>query len=228
MKTGFTGIWIPAAVWLDERLTANEKILLAEVHSFTSREQDFYKANDTIAEFLHVSPSTVKRAIKNLTQLEYIERTSFDGRRRCIRSLMPIDLRPSSVAKKDTQPAQIEQAARPKRPKSSTKSKSLKETNEVKHHFDSLEWKEMWTRYTEYRKTAHRFKFASAMTEQAALDDLYEISNQNEQTAIAIIRQTFAKQWRGLFPLKGAAGKAGTPAATDLEKFRNYIETGDM
>ena len=228
MTPSFQGIWIPAAVWLDERLTANEKILLAEIHSFTSREQEFYKANDTIAEFLHVSPSTVKRAIRNLTELKYIERTSFDGRRRCIRSTMTIDPRPSSSAKKDQQPAQKETAARPKRPKSSTKKKSVSRTIEVKHHFDSVEFREMWDKYLEYRKTAHRFKFASSMTAQAALDDLYEISNQNEQTAIAIIRQTFAKQWRGLFPLKGAAGKTATPERTDLEKFRNYIETGDM
>ena len=115
-----------------------------------------------------------------------------------------------------------------KRPQSSTKKKTVKKTIEVKHHFDSLEFREMWDKYLEYRKTAHRFKFASSMTAQAALDDLYEISNQNEQTAIAIIRQTFAKQWRGLFPLKGATGKTATPERTDLEKFRNYIETGDL
>ena len=74
----------PSCGLVGRALTANEKVLLAEIHSFTSRKQDFYKANDTIAEFLHVSPSTVKRAIKNLTELNYIERTSFDGRRRCL------------------------------------------------------------------------------------------------------------------------------------------------
>jgi len=224
----FQGIWIPATVWLDERLTASEKVLLAEIHSFTSRGAEFYKANETIAEFLHVSPSTVKRAIKHLTDLKYIERTSFDGRRRCIQSLMPVTPRPDSLAKSDQQPAQKKPTASSKRPKSKTKKNTKNSTNEVKDHFDGLEFKEMWTKYLEYRISAHRFKFASAVTEQAALDDLYEISNQNEQQAIAIIKQTFAKQWRGIFALKRTSAAPRATERADLEKFRNYIETGDL
>lgn len=75
----FKGVWIPAEVWLDERLTLVEKALLAEIDSFTGAGKTFHKANDTIQIEYGVSRPTASKAIKKLEALGYIE-SRFDGR----------------------------------------------------------------------------------------------------------------------------------------------------
>ena len=68
----FKGIWIPAEIWLSKELKPIEKILLADIDSFTGNGKSFYKSNVTIAEDLGVSVSTSKRAIKALSTQNYI------------------------------------------------------------------------------------------------------------------------------------------------------------
>jgi len=46
----FLGIWIPAEVWLDQRLTMTEKAFMAEVESFSKNGKTFHKSNDTIRQ----------------------------------------------------------------------------------------------------------------------------------------------------------------------------------
>jgi len=226
----FAGIWIPAAVWLDERLTATEKVLLAEVDSFTSREADYFKANETIAAFLGCSPTTVKRAIKHLTELGYIERTNFDGRRRSMRSTLDPADRPKWSDSQTTTNQQTDQKdppARPKRTTSKTKRNTVEKTHEL-----ILPWGEnfkgAWTEYLDYRRAAHRFKYANHFQQQVAIDDLLKMSNHDEQTAIAIIRQTIAKGWKGLFPLDRTRATGGAAGPKDTDKYRAYVESGTL
>jgi hypothetical protein len=68
--------------------------------------------------------------------------------------------------------------------------------------FTSETFKSHWQLYKKFRADAHKFKYASVISEQAALKALSEISNSDEATAIKIIDQTFSKNWKGLFPLK--------------------------
>ena len=79
MERQFKGIWIPAEVWLDNRLTLVEKALLAEIDSFTGAGKTFHKANDTIQVEYGVSRPTASKAIKKLEALGYIQ-SRFDGR----------------------------------------------------------------------------------------------------------------------------------------------------
>ena len=69
----FKGIWIPARIWLDKNLNATDKILLADIDSFTGNQKTFYKSNETIAEELFVSIKSVSRSIKKLKDLGYIK-----------------------------------------------------------------------------------------------------------------------------------------------------------
>ena len=69
----FLGIWIPAEVWLDDRLTITEKAFLAEVESFSKNGKTFHKSNDTIRQQYGITPKTVQRIIKKLVQLELLE-----------------------------------------------------------------------------------------------------------------------------------------------------------
>tara|TARA_R110000744_G_scaffold74936_1_gene149429 strand:+ start:150 stop:842 length:693 start_codon:yes stop_codon:yes gene_type:complete len=68
----FKGIWIPADIWLSKELKPIDKVLLADIDSFTGNGKAFYKSNATIAEDLGVSVSTAKRSIKTLLTQNYI------------------------------------------------------------------------------------------------------------------------------------------------------------
>ena len=83
----FRGIWFPANVWLDKRLTAIEKIILLEVDSLDG-ESGCYASNEYLAEFCQCGVSTVSRAISKLRELGYIEVASFDGRTRVLQSCL--------------------------------------------------------------------------------------------------------------------------------------------
>ena len=79
MEREFNGVWIPAEIWLDKRLTICEKAFLAEVDSFTGNDRTFYKTNETIQEEYGIAPRTVQRMVKKLVSLGLLE-SSFNGR----------------------------------------------------------------------------------------------------------------------------------------------------
>lgn len=79
------GIWIPKEVWLDERLSALEKIILFEVDSL-DKEEGCFASNEYIAKFCQCSAWKVSTAISKLIELGYIRVVSFDGRHRTLKS----------------------------------------------------------------------------------------------------------------------------------------------
>ena len=81
MEREFKGVWIPAEIWLDARLTLVEKALYAEIDSFSGNGKTFHKSNETIQLEYGVSRPTISKAIKKLQSLGFIEAT-FDGRTR--------------------------------------------------------------------------------------------------------------------------------------------------
>lgn len=58
-----------------------------------------------------------------------------------------------------------------------------------------------WEDWKEFKKEQFRFTY-KPKGEQAAIDDLFELSAGNEEYAWAIIKQSKAKGWKGLFDLK--------------------------
>lgn len=81
----FKGVWIPREVWLDERLSAIEKILLVEIDGLDN-ENHCLAGNEYFAKFCQFSESTIKRSIKKLIELGFISIIKFDGRRRILSS----------------------------------------------------------------------------------------------------------------------------------------------
>jgi len=81
MERQFKGVWIPAEIWLDTRLTLVEKALYAEIDSFSGVGKSFHKTNDTIQLEYGISRPTVSKSIKTLESLGFIE-SRFDGRMR--------------------------------------------------------------------------------------------------------------------------------------------------
>ena len=80
------GIWIPIEIWEAEDLSWNEKLLLMEIDSFTSKDKDCYISNEYISNMLGVTERSARRLMSSLVEKGYVIRTRFDGRKRFIKS----------------------------------------------------------------------------------------------------------------------------------------------
>lgn len=107
MERKVKGIWIPIEVWQASDLSWNEKILLMEIDSFTSRDEDCFFSNEYISELLGVSVYTASRFMKHLEECGYIT-TRFDGRRRFAQSRLA-ENRKAALRKTAKQTCQKEQ-----------------------------------------------------------------------------------------------------------------------
>jgi hypothetical protein len=82
----FKGIWIPKEIWLDDNLSALDKVILAEIDSLDDEETGCYASNQHIAAFCQCSESKVTKTIAKLIKLKYIYIKAFDGRKRVLKS----------------------------------------------------------------------------------------------------------------------------------------------
>lgn len=80
------GIWIPIEIWQDRSLSWNEKILLMEIDSFTSKGHECYISNEYIAELLGVTERCASKYLSHLLDSGYIRMVKFDGRKRYVES----------------------------------------------------------------------------------------------------------------------------------------------
>jgi hypothetical protein len=89
----FKGVWISKEIWLDERLTAIEKIILVEIDSLDCGEKGCYASNEHLANFCQCSITKVSGAISKLIKLNYIYVESFNGRQRVLKSRLTKNVR---------------------------------------------------------------------------------------------------------------------------------------
>lgn len=94
---GFRGIWIPSAIWFDERLSPLEKIVLMEIDSLDCSEEGCFASNEYLAKFCQCTVRKISATVSKLVQLGYIKVASFDGRKRYLKSTL-------SIAKSSSQP----------------------------------------------------------------------------------------------------------------------------
>lgn len=100
-KREFKGVWFPKEVWLDERLTALEKMILIEIDSLDG-EKGCYASNEYLAKFCQCSQAKVSGAISKLKKLNYVVVESFDGRNRVLRSCLKVCRKqPTKIYKAD-------------------------------------------------------------------------------------------------------------------------------
>ena len=86
MERDFKGVWIPKEIWLNENLSAIDKIIFTEINSLDSEEHGCFASNEYLAKFCQVSSVTVSRSISKLCNLGLLEIKSFDGRHRELKS----------------------------------------------------------------------------------------------------------------------------------------------
>lgn len=78
-----------------------------------------------------------------------------------------------------------------------------------------------WDLWKEYKLQTFKFKYATEMSQQAAINELVDLSDGDEETAKKIITQSMSNQWKGLFKLRtlkaipgGKSKQADTNSAT--------------
>lgn len=72
-----------------------------------------------------------------------------------------------------------------------------------------------WDNWKTYRWEEHKFKYKGVMSEQAALMLLNDVSGQNEETAIEILKQSMANGWKGFFEIKNKINGTGKTQSTN-------------
>jgi DNA-binding Lrp family transcriptional regulator len=122
MERQFKGVWIPAEIWLDKRLTLVDRALLAEIDSFSGNGKSFHKGNDTIQEEYGISRNTVGRSLKKLEALGFVEIT-FNGRVRNVTT------RAGSIPKMGKQSPQNGEAASPNDTPTNTRERTKENTS---------------------------------------------------------------------------------------------------
>ena len=96
MVRNFKGVWFPKKVWLDERLSALDKIILLEIDSLDNEEKGCYASNEYLAEFCQCSERKITESISKLIKFEYVYVESFNGRQRVLKSRLSDYARQSS------------------------------------------------------------------------------------------------------------------------------------
>ena len=93
-----------------------------------------------------------------------------------------------------------------------------KKTTKIIFPFNTESFKQIWEVWKTYKKDQHKFTYKSAVSEQAALKQLGELSKNNEITAKKIIERSIANGWSGHFELKkNEKGRNSTPRKTTLD-----------
>jgi hypothetical protein len=205
----FKGVWIPKAIYQDEKLTPTDKLVLSDIFNLCNEGGKCFKTNETIAKEVNISIPSVSRTIKKLINLNYIK-CEYNGRLRLIKMI-------GTLIKMIKQPNQIDKAAISKRLDSIHSSTQLsihsskEEGVKVIYPFNSDEFRSTWALWLSERKEKKLKKYTSKGL-QAQLHHLQQISKNNEAEAIKIINYSIAQGWQGLFPLKKQKG--GAPEIT--------------
>ena len=86
----FKGIWIPREIWLNNKIPALAKILLAEIHSLYNREMGgCFASISYFCKFLGVAERQCYVLLSQLRDLGLVEDVSFNGRTKVIKAVLP-------------------------------------------------------------------------------------------------------------------------------------------
>lgn len=212
----FKGVWIPKEVWLDRRLNALEKVILAEIDSLDMGEDGCFASNKYLAEFCGCSESKVSSAVSKLIKFDYIFLESFDGRTRILKS---------RLTKNRSLPHEVCDSAQQNFEENNIDSKSVNNTDNklskgkqgakkqgVENHPLESKFKRIAVEYTSNKELQDalndfvdmRKLIKKPLTERAFSNLLRKLESlsKDEQTQIAILEQSIDHDWQGVYPLK--------------------------
>lgn len=200
MNRDFKGVWIPKEIWLDETLSALDKIIFAEIDSLDN-ENHCWASNAHLAKFCQCSESKVSKSIKTLTDKGYIQVVSFDGRKRVLQSCLAFQTR---------QPSKNYEAASEKVPESNTGSNTSRK--ERKKEAKPGSYDETINAYTENEDlkgalvefVKMRKMMKSPLTDRALsllLSKLDKLAT-TDAGKTEVVNQSIERGWKGFFAVK--------------------------
>jgi len=199
MERDFKGVWIPKEIWLDDRLTALEKVILIEIDSLDTEDKHCYASNSYLAEFCQCTEVKISNAIRKCINLGYLEVVSFDGRTRILKSRLKESLRQTQTKfkadlnKVDTNNKDNNTDNKDKKDRKQTYNTILDE-----EHIEGKK-REAVTEFIKMRKMIRKPLTDHAL--RLMLRELEKLSDL-ESEQIAILEQSIANSWQGVFPLR--------------------------
>ena len=223
-QRAFKGIWIPAEIWLNEDLSLQEKALLADIDSFCSRYESCYASNEHFAKFIGVSTRRIKDIIKGLEDKKIIEREIVykQGTKEIQKRLLRLPY-PSGRNLHGGGEEKFPTPGEENCPESNTCISNTNKSNTTEYKIKrartreadcSPELAEALNAFAEHRK-----KLKKPMTDYAKkllLKKLQKLST-SEGGQIAILNQSIANGWQGVFPLeRDRYQRQGRQSAADM------------
>ena len=92
----------------------------------------------------------------------------------------------------------------------------------------SDDFKTRWEEWKTYKQKQFSFKFKHLQSEQAAINELFNLSEGNEEKANLIIQQSMAKGWKGLFQLKNQSNGNSQQQSTGGARERQTRASEEM
>lgn len=241
-KREFKGVWFPAQIWLDERLTALEKIILIEIDSLDG-EDGCYASNEYLAGFCQCSQTKVSSAISKLKKLGYVKVASFDGRKRVLHSCIamtigetdencesPLHDSVSQTYKNCESPSQnLEQRVLVETTRETTNNKKKEGKRAgydeiIDSYTENGELRSALVEFVKMRKMMKKPLTNKALslllTSKKGLDGLAS----TDAEKIDIVQQSMMRGWLGFFPLKDREEKRGTVSRETTSGFNKKVD----
>lgn len=205
----FKGVWIPKAVWLDNRLNALDKIILAEIDSLDQGELGCYASNKYIAQFCQCSETKVSTAISKLIEYGYLFVKSFDGRTRILKSsLSNFERQPIKNSKagfQDLKEINIDNNTLNNTEKKERKKAPAGSSYEtiISEYTSNQDLQQALVEFVKMRKLIKK-----PLTDRALRLILSKLDTlaSNDGAKISILNQSIVNNWQGVFPLKDYSG----------------------
>lgn len=206
----FKGVWIPKVVWLDDRLNALEKIILAEIDSLDNSERGCFASNKHIADFCQCSEAKVSKSVTKLIKLGYLYIQKFDGRQRELKSSLSnlqgrVVKNTRQTFKKSKADSQNLQESNTD---NNTNNNTLRNKKERKPSgydeiLSSVSNDELRDLYTEYIKMRKFIK--SPMTDRALtmlINKVNELEPHSIERQKKLLETAIVNNWKSVYPLK--------------------------
>lgn len=202
MNRDFKGVWIPKEIWLDDRLTALDKVIFVEIDSLDDGETGCYASNQYLAEFCRCSVTKVSNAVTKLTELGYIETASFDGRKRVLKSRLTKSVRQDNEkCKADEQKVKgsLNNNIANNKVDYIDKEKPKTVGTLIEGYTDNAELQDALMEFAKMRKMIKKPLTQRAM--ELLFNKLDKMAT-DDDTKVEILNQSIMNNWQGVFELK--------------------------
>lgn len=81
-QLGFTGIWIPAEIVMNDKISWTEKCIYAYIHALSKSPKGCFASNQYFSKVFGISKSSISKYISSLKKLGLVKESQFNGRYR--------------------------------------------------------------------------------------------------------------------------------------------------